>query len=128
MSEVDEKRAFGRRLRDLLVQKGMIQSDLARLLWGKTTTKAGYTVAKNRSQIAHYIAGKFWPSPLNMKRIADELGVDVADLAPGFGAKAEIPEWSFIKIEGQDKVLLRINKLICERAAVEIIRLIGGAP
>ena len=128
MSDEVQRRAFGRRLRDLLLQKGMSQSDLARLIWGTTITPQGHTVAKNRDRIAVYIAAKAWPSPVNMKKIADALGVEVADLAPGFGVEAGPPEWAFIKMEGQDKVLLRINKLVAEQTALEIVRLIGGAP
>jgi hypothetical protein len=98
------------------------------LVWGRTTTRQGYTVAKNRDRISVYCDGKAWPTPFNMEKIADALGVEVADLAPGFGAKAEPPQWAFVKVAGQDRVHLRINTLVLEPVAAKIIALLSGGP
>jgi transcriptional regulator with XRE-family HTH domain len=121
----EQKRDFGRRLQRLLDQKGMIQSNLARLVFGTRTTLQGYTVPRGRDRISNYCAGKTWPRPHIMKKIADGLGVQIIDLAPTYGAPADKePEWSVTKVNGQDKVFLRINKLLPELVAVEIARLL----
>jgi transcriptional regulator with XRE-family HTH domain len=108
------KKAFGRRLKQLLDQKGMTGSDLARLVWGSTTTKKGYTVAKNRDRISVYIRGKAFPSPLILKKIAAKLGVEIADLAPEYVGDAMSnqanPAYSITKVQGEgDKVFLRVG-------------------
>jgi transcriptional regulator with XRE-family HTH domain len=126
MSEAD-KRDFGRRLRQLLRQKGMNQSDLARAVWGKTTTASGYEVAKNRDRISVYISGRAWPRPDVMKKIADTLGVTIAEIAPTCGFADKEPEWSVTKADGQDLVLVRINQMMSKERAAQIVTLIGAA-
>jgi transcriptional regulator with XRE-family HTH domain len=121
---------FGRRLQQILDQKGMNYSDLARLVWGKTTTKSGYEVAKNRDRISVYIAGKAFPDPRNLKKIADTLGVEIADLAPEHVGDAMIdqqnPTYSITKVQGEsDQVFLRVNKLVPEQVAAKIMFLLA---
>ena len=124
------QQAFGRRLQQLLDQKGMNYSDLARLVWGKTTTKTGYEVAKNRDRISVYIAGKAVPDARNLKKIADVLGVEVSELAPERFGDAMIeqqhPAYSLTKVQGEsDKVFLRVNKLVPEQVAAKIMFLLA---
>jgi transcriptional regulator with XRE-family HTH domain len=121
---------FGRRLQQLLDQKGMNYSDLARLVWGKTVTKSGYEVAKNRDRISVYISGKAFPDPRNLKKIADTLGVEIADIAPEMVGDAMIeqqnPTYSITKVQGEsDKVFLRVNKLVPEQVAAKIMFLLA---
>ena len=121
---------FGRRLQQLLDQKGMNYSDLARAVWGKTTTKSGYEVAKNRDRISVYVAGKAFPDPRNLKKIADTLGVEIADIAPEHVGDAMIdqqnPTYSITKVQGEsDKVFLRVNKLVPEQVAAKIMFLLA---
>src|ERR1700733_6919190 len=123
------QQAFGRRLQQLLDQKGWNYSDLARAVWGKTTTASGYEVAKNRDRISVYISGKAFPDPRNLKRIADTLGVEIADLAPEHIGDRMIeqqnPAYSITKVQGEsDKVFLRVNKLVPEQVASQILVLL----
>ena len=132
MTEEDRK-AFGRRLRLLLEQKGMSQSDLARLIWGTTTTRQGHTVAKNRDRIAVWIKGTAFPTQGNLKKVAAAIGVEIADLAPEYLSdaigKQSHPLYSVTKSQGDgDKVFLRVNKLVPETIAAQIIALLAGAP
>jgi len=124
------QQAFGRRLQQLLDQRGWNYSDLARAVWGKTTTKSGYEVAKNRDRISVYVAGKAVPDPRNLKKIADTLGVEVAELAPDRIGDAMIeqanPTYSITKVQGEsDKVFLRVNKLVPEQVAAKIMFLLA---
>jgi transcriptional regulator with XRE-family HTH domain len=121
---------FGRRLQQILDQKGMNYSDLARAVWGKTTTKSGYEVAKNRDRISVYVSGKAFPDPRNLKKIADTLGVEIADIAPEHVGDAMIdqqnPTYSITKVQGEsDKVFLRVNKLVPEQVAAKIMFLLA---
>lgn len=124
------QQSFGRRLQQLLDQKGWNYSDLAREVWGKTTTKGGYEVAKNRDRISVYISGKAEPDARNLKRIAEKLGVEVADLAPervgNAMAEQQHPAYSITKVHGEsDKVFLRVNKLVPEQVAAKIMFLLA---
>jgi transcriptional regulator with XRE-family HTH domain len=124
------QQAFGRRLQQLLDQKGWNYSDLARAVWGKTKTKGGYEVAKNRDRISVYVAGKAVPDPRNLKKIADVLGVEVAEIAPERFGDAMIeqpnPSYSITKVQGEsDKVFLRVNKLVPETVAAKIMFLLA---
>lgn len=77
-----EKLAFGGRLQALLKEKGWSQSDLARAAYGLTTDKDGYKVAKHRDRISAYVRGEQYPDPVNLKLVADALGVPEEDLMP----------------------------------------------
>jgi transcriptional regulator with XRE-family HTH domain len=123
------QQAFGRRLQQLLDQKGWNYSDLARAVWGKITTKNGYEVAKNRDRISVYVSGKAFPDPRNLKKIADTLGVSIAELAPEHVgdrmAEQQNPAYSITKVQGEsDMVFLRVNKLVPELVAAKIITLL----
>ena len=124
------QQAFGRRLQQLLDQKGWNYSDLARAVWGHTETKTGYKVAKNRDRISVYVAGKAVPDTRNLKKIADVFGVEVAELAPERIGDAMIeqqnPSYSITKVQGEgDKVFLRVNKLVPEQVAAKIMFLLA---
>jgi transcriptional regulator with XRE-family HTH domain len=119
---------FGRRLQQLLDQKGMNYSDLARAVWGKTTTRSGYEVARNRDRISKYVRGLQWPEPRNLKKIADELGVETSVLAPeiaGATVAEESHEVSMQTVAGhQDKTFLRIAKVVPMAVAVKIVAML----
>ena len=124
------QQAFGQRLRQLLDQKGWNYSDFARAVWGKTTTKSGYEVAKNRDRISVYVAGKAFPDPRNLKKMADALGIEIAELAPEHFGNAMIeqanPAYSITKVQGEDnKVFLRVNKIVPETVAAKIMFLLA---
>lgn len=120
--------SFGRRLQQLLDQKGWNYSDLARKVWGRTTTKSGYEVAKNRDRISVYVSGKAIPDARNLKKIADVLGVEVADLAPervGDAFDRQNPDVSLTSVAG-GKAFLRINKIVPMSLAVKIVAMIDN--
>ena len=89
---------FARRLQELRTNKGLSQSDLARLIWGSQTNKhTGRLEARNRDRISVYEMGKAWPDPHNLVKIAAALGVSPEELAPDITAatvERENPELS----------------------------------
>jgi transcriptional regulator with XRE-family HTH domain len=126
-----EVQAFARRLHDLMMAKGLSQSDLARAIWGKAVDGRGYDVAKNRDRISQYLKGLSVPEPVNMAKIARELGVTVTDLAPDAVASAidrENPAISMTMVAGHtDKTHLQINQLVPLDTAAKIIALLNEA-
>jgi transcriptional regulator with XRE-family HTH domain len=70
--------------------KGWSQSDLARAIWGQIPSSRGYPVARNRDRISVYEKGLNSPSPRNLKRLADALGVAPADLLDGVAERAAL--------------------------------------
>jgi transcriptional regulator with XRE-family HTH domain len=65
----------------MMKKLGMSSSELARQVWGTTTDKRGYTVARNRDRIGHYLAGTSYPEAENLAKLAAALGVPVETLA-----------------------------------------------
>ena len=76
-----EYAAFADTLRAAMLKHGLSASEVARRIWGPTTDKRGYTVAKNRDRIGHYLAGASYPEPDNLIELAKAVGLDVQDLA-----------------------------------------------
>ena len=66
---------FANLLRQLMLEKRVTASDLARQVWGTTTDYRGYVVAKGRDRIGHYLAGTSFPEKENLQKIAKALGV-----------------------------------------------------
>lgn len=124
-----ELQSFARRLHELMVAKGLSQSELARSIWGKTTDSRGYDVAANRDRISSYLKGRSVPEPANMAKLAKELGVTVAELAPDATAAAvdrANPAVSMTMIAGHaDKTHLQVNQLVRLEVAVKIIALLS---
>lgn len=72
---------FAAILGEAMNRAGLTPSQLARLAWGSTTDKRGYSVAKNRDRLSHYLTGGQFPEPENLERLASALGIPVEDLA-----------------------------------------------
>lgn len=125
-----ETERFARKLYELLLERDMTPSDLARLIWGSTTDKRGYDVARNRDRISVYLAGKSVPDPLNLKKIADALGVPMDELAPditGSAVERENPEIGITAVSGHpEKVYLRVNKLVTMTVAAKVMTLLSA--
>jgi transcriptional regulator with XRE-family HTH domain len=116
---------FARRLHEVLTEKNMSQSDLARKAFGEEVNKkTGYSGAKGRDRISAYLAGKTYPEPRTLQKIAEALNVTVEDLAPDALAATVDRENHAISInmvEGHpDKVHLVVNKLVPLAVAMEI--------
>lgn len=79
-----EYRVFAEALRAAMDRKGLTASDLARLTWGSTTDSRGYSVAKGRDRIGHYLSGASFPNPGNLDELARALDVTPEDLAGAF--------------------------------------------
>lgn len=126
----DAVEAFGKRLHNLLVEKGMSQSDLARLVFAETRTdNRGYGVVVGKDRISSYIRGKTTPSPQTLKKIADALRTTPEELAPDLAAESIAnanPEILISTLAGHHNMaLLKINKLVPMKVAIQITNLIA---
>jgi hypothetical protein len=72
------------KFRDNLVKamtdKRMSASDVARAVWGSKPNAQGRMVARNRDRMTHYLAGKGYPRPETVLKLAEVLGLDPKDL------------------------------------------------
>lgn len=75
-----EYRPFAEALRAALRRKGMSASDVAREIWGSTTDRRGYSVAKNRDRIGLYLNATAYPDEESLKELARVLDVTMEEL------------------------------------------------
>jgi hypothetical protein len=73
-----------------MAAKHMSGSDVARAVWGVKTDARGKQVARNRDRMTHYLAGRGYPRPETVLKLAEVLGLDPKDLEREPG-KAAIP-------------------------------------
>jgi len=117
------KREFGQRLRRLLVQKGMSQTDLAR-------AAAQFTPDKSfgRDLVSSYIAGRYVPNPVNLEAMASALGVSADELLPqanNLPRRGETTPPLDIRVLGEDRASLRVNQIVSLGVALKVAQLIN---
>ena len=120
---------FSKRLWNILNEKNMSQTELAKRVWNEKRTDAnGYESWKGRDLISSYIRGRSQPSPQVLKRIADVLHVTPESLIPSTAAKIverEPPALQINMVAGHaDKCLLKVNKLVSLQTALKVGQLI----
>jgi transcriptional regulator with XRE-family HTH domain len=110
------RQEFGRNLWQMMLKRGMTQSDLAR------------ASGLGRDSISGYVRGRNLPEPKSAKAIADALTVSVEDLYPGAAERAmdsELPAIEMRQAAGQPgKAWLRVNRMVDYGTAAKIIALL----
>lgn len=110
------KQEFGRRLYALMMARNMNQSDLSR------------AADMGRDSISTYIAGKKFPTPKSLQKLADALGVEPNELMPNGMLAAmdeEHPAVELRQASGHpDKAWLRVNRSMSFTTAAKIIAMI----
>ena len=108
---------FAKRLYSLMMSKNWNQSDLAR------------QANLGRDSVSQYIRANNTPSPRNLKKLADALGVEPVELYPNYQAASveeEMPAESFRKMPGDDEHMwVRINKKVPKAVAAKIMLLLN---
>jgi transcriptional regulator with XRE-family HTH domain len=95
---------FAKRLRKLMSEREMTQSDLAAKIWGRHRYGGKY-VAKGRDRISVWVAGKNFPDRENLLKLAKHLKVEVSELAPEAELKrahSVAADWSLTKPHGEE--------------------------
>lgn len=109
---------FGNRLYKALRKKRWNQSDLAR--------HSGL----GRDSISQYIRGRSVPSPKNLTKLADALGIEDEVLFPNYDAQANAIEEPTFQIKSIDSdaehVWVRINMKLPLKRAIELGRIISS--
>lgn len=110
------RQEFGRRLYSLIINKKLNQSQLAQM--------AGI----GRDSISRYIAGKTFPTPLLLAKLADALEVEETELLPNslkYAMDEEQPAIDLRQAAGHPGMAwLRINRAMTFGTASKIIALI----
>jgi transcriptional regulator with XRE-family HTH domain len=107
-------------------KNNMSPSDLAKLVWGTTKDRRGYTVARNRDRIGHYLAGTSYPDPANLERIAEVLDVPVEELAVERPPRPPVTPRTFVSHHSSDTAkvgTLILTSLPTEQPQLTKIRL-----
>lgn len=106
-SKDDTRQDFAKRLRALLAERSMSQSDLA------AAAKIG------RDSVSTYASGKTLPKPPTMRRIAQALGVEVTALNPA--AVTPEPAWQMRETGQPGQIWLTVNRTLPMDTALAII-------
>jgi transcriptional regulator with XRE-family HTH domain len=116
---------FAKRLRQLMSERELSQSDLAAKIWGRHISSEGKDVAKGRDRISVWVAGKNFPDRENLEKLAKHL--KVSELAPEAELKAAhsvAADWSITKPHGEVGVsFLQAARYLPDDIAHEIIGL-----
>jgi len=119
---------FAKRLRQLMADRGMTQTDVAAKIWGRHKSSEGKNVAKGRDRLSVWCAGKNFPDRENLEKLAKVLNVKVSDLAPESELKAahSVPaDWSITKPHGEMGVsFFQCARYLPDDIAHEIIGLL----
>lgn len=122
--------SFGDRLRRILIERNMSQSDLARLVFNEIRTDArGYDIVVGKDRISAYINNRAKPEPKTLRLIANALKVSPEELAPELvSANNKNSTGPTVLIEAlsghTDKVRLQIHQLVPRRVAAKILALL----
>jgi len=113
------KQEFGKRLYRLMLAKGWHQSELAR--------QAGIP----RDAVSTYIRGKALPTPTNLQKLSDALGVPPEELLPNHTEVAidedEVPAFEMKVSTGAPSMAwVRVNRLVSTQTAVKIAELLDN--
>jgi transcriptional regulator with XRE-family HTH domain len=114
---------FAKRLKQLMAQRDLTQSDLAAKIWKRYVNTEGKHVARGRDRISVWVNGKSVPDTKNLAKLAKELGVEVSALMPEAEMKAAhrgVADWSFTQPNGDDRVFVQIARYVSPEAAHEI--------
>jgi transcriptional regulator with XRE-family HTH domain len=94
---------FAKRLRGMMDERGLSQSDLAARIWDRYVNTEGKYVARGRDRISVWLAGKSEPSKGNLEKLAKALGVEPSELiaAPAKGPRA-------LRLEAGGQIIIQI--------------------
>ncbi len=114
------KQEFARRLTQLLLDKGWNQADLAR------------AAEIGRDAVSTYVRGRSLPTPLNLRKIADALGVEGESLLPNAVENAvdnDLPSFEMREAAGHPgRCWVRVNRLLTFRQALAIAHVLDAEP
>ena len=113
---VIRKSEFGKRLFDLMIQKGWNQSDLAR------------QAEMGRDSVSTYIRGRSVPTPQNLDKLSSALGISSEELYPNYSANAAALEEPVMQIkqvnDDSGKMWLTISMKVESEKAIAVMKIL----
>jgi transcriptional regulator with XRE-family HTH domain len=125
MRDNEFKAAFGRRLQELLNERGWSQSDLMRRTKAVDPANEGL----KRDAISTYINGRSFPTERSMSLLSKGLNVSPSLLATGSdSAASQSREFAeFVISEGSPgKVAIRVDRIVSMETARDILNLLDA--
>ena len=126
-----EYKPFADVLRAAMTKDKLSASEVARRVWGTVKDSRGYDVARNRDRIGHYLAGASYPEPENLVRLADAVGLTVAELtieppAPTLPPRGRQPGDIQITVLGDQssRARLQLDRTLSVETAMRIVTMI----
>lgn len=110
------RQEFGKRLYHYMLGKRMNQSDLAR------------AAGLGRDSISQYIRGRSVPTPQNLAKLADALGIEPDVLFPNYDAQSNASEAPTLEVKSVDEdashMWLRVNMKVPTEKALEVLTIL----
>lgn len=115
------KAEFGRRLHQMIVERGWTQSELAR--------RAGV----GRDQISTYVRGRSFPEPTSLQKLSKALSVPTEQILPNAAIDGiERDPAPAIQIQqssaNPDQVWVQVNQLVTSDQALRIMQILYEKP
>lgn len=118
----EQKKLFAYNLRQRIIDANLSASDVARRIWDTTYTDArGFSCVKHRDRVASWQAGKSFPSPINLAKLAKALRCTVEDLMPA-GEKEVLS----ISTDGAGRCRVKIDQTVTPAQAVKIMEILSA--
>ena len=109
---IEMRQTFGRKIQEILSNKGLNQSDLAK------------TLRVSRNTINAYVRGQSLPSPASLVKLAEHFDMSTEDLLPVTVRRPEQPSMT-MKITDDGNAFLTINKKLTQSTAAKIVTLVS---
>lgn len=114
---VIRKAEFGKRVFDLMHEKGWNQSDLAK------------RADMGRDSVSTYVRGKSVPSPQNLEKLAKALNVKAEELYPNYEANSAALDEPIFQLkqvnDDSNKMWLTINMKIDSDKAIAVMKILN---
>ena len=114
---VIRKAEFGKRLFDLMQQKGWNQSELAK------------RADMGRDSVSTYIRGRSVPSPQNLEKLSNALNVKPEELYPNYEANSAALDEPIFQLkqvnDDSNKMWLTINMKIDSAKAIAVMKILN---
>jgi transcriptional regulator with XRE-family HTH domain len=111
---------FAKRLKAIMAERDMSQSEVAAAIWGRSINAKGALAANGRDRLSVWVNGKNFPDRENLEKLAGALRVQVSELAPEAERRRKrrsAANWSITQPHGRDDVFLEVAQYVSQENA-----------
>jgi transcriptional regulator with XRE-family HTH domain len=119
---------FRSRLHAIMAERGLTQSDLAALMWGRSHSAKGALVANGRDRLSVWLAGKNLPNRANLDLLARTLKVAPDELmsnAEQLLSTGRAPPRVALTLISDGQAMVDIHRAFPLEVALAIMKLAG---